>query len=582
MNVQEAAAGIGEEPRESLAPLLKKYIPGLTAAAVSALLNRATLPGGYFPLGAAFMAAVPQNYAAAAAVGGVMSCLTDGGVLTSMEGLRHVASLLAVCGIRWALGELRRVNRAKFYPFFAALAGILMTNTVINGTTGTVISYSTIYFIIEGVMAGLAAMFFSGACRAAERFGSGERLSRIASVSLIITLGAAAVPLCRLRLFGISPGVILLHAAVLLTASARREIGGATAGITGGCVTSLARYSMVQGAVIPVAALLAGYAAFYGRIFAASAYIACCFMGGMTMGRFDYVLVAEAAAGGIISCLIPPRYAERALSAAGFGNHIEHSDTWNADSSARLGDASEAISGICHVLGQVSDGLEKRSLPDDDSIYRRAFEGLQVVSRITYHDMEKKLMVYFRPITSQEELKTFDYEAIRSAIEDNFKAPNYAIRVVTTVNELMEKIKIAEFGLNDGVIEIAKFVYFDIFTKQFEGIGVINIYYERRDDKNALIFFCNDGRTRSIMIDPEVYASIEKRFSAVVNAIYTSRVCMVGRDWALRMIKAYSKLDSEKQEGDSEVKPPCIPSHVVLAVAVVVAVVLLLQLLHAV
>ena len=373
MNVQEAAAGIGEEPRESLAPLLKKYIPGLTAAAVSALLNRATLPGGYFPLGAAFMAAVPQNYAAAAAVGGVMSCLTDGGVLTSMEGLRHGASLLAVCGIRWALGELRRVNRAKFYPFFAALAGVLMTNTVINGTTGTVISYSTIYFIIEGVMAGLAAMFFSGACRAAERFGSGERLSRIASVSLIITLGAAAVPLCRLRLFGISPGVILLHAAVLLTASARREIGGATAGIAGGCVTSLARYSMVQGAVIPVAALLAGYAAFYGRIFAASAYIACCFMGGMTMGRFDYVLVAEAAAGGIISCLIPLRYAERALSSAGFGNHIEHSDTWSADSSARLGDASEAISGICHVLGQVSDGLEKRSLPDDDSIYSRAF-----------------------------------------------------------------------------------------------------------------------------------------------------------------------------------------------------------------
>ena len=182
-------------------------------------------------------------------------------------------------------------------------------------------------------------------------------------------------------------------------------------------------------------------------------------------------------------------------------------------------------------------------------------QGLQIVSRITYHDMEKRLMVYFRPVTSQEELKTFDYEAIRSAIEDNFKAPNYAIRVVTTVNELMEKIKIAEYGLNDGVIEIAKFVYFDIFTKQFENIGVVNIYYERRDDKNALIFFCNDGQTRSIFIDPDVYASIEKRFSAVVNAIYTSRVCMVGRDWALRMIKAYRKLDGENHESVTEVKP---------------------------
>ena len=373
MNVQDTAAGLAEKSEESILPLLKKYIPGLTAAVFSALMNRAPLPGGYFPLGAAFMAAVPQNYAAAAAVGGMLSCLTDGGVLTSMDGLRHVASLLAVCGIRWALGELRKINRARFYPFFAALAGVLMTNIVINGTTGSVISFSTLYFVIEGAMAGIAAMFFSGACRAAEQFGSGERLSRIASVSLIITLCAAAVPLFRLRFFGVSPGIVLLHASVLLVASARREVGGATSGIAAGCVTSLARYSMVQGAVFPVAALLAGYAAFYGRIFAASAYIACCFMGCLTMGRLDFILVAEAAAGGIISCLIPAEWAERALSAAGFGRRIDISGVRNESASHRLSDASEAINGICNVLGQVSDGLEKRSLPDDDSIYSRAF-----------------------------------------------------------------------------------------------------------------------------------------------------------------------------------------------------------------
>ncbi len=183
---------------------------------------------------------------------------------------------------------------------------------------------------------------------------------------------------------------------------------------------------------------------------------------------------------------------------------------------------------------------------------------IQVVSRIAYHDMEKRLMLYFRPITSQEELKSFDYEAIRSAIEDNFKAPNYSIRVVTTVNELMEKIKIAEFGLNDGVIEIAKFVYFDIFSKQFGDVGVLNIYYERRDDKDALIFFCDDGTTRSIAIDKKIYDSISKRFSEVVNVINTSRVCMVGRDWALRVIKAYSEREAKlnaESDGVIEEKP---------------------------
>ena len=373
MNVQETAAGFGGESGESIWPMLKKYIPGLTAAVFSALMNRALLPGGYFPLGAAFMAAVPQQYAAAAAVGGVLSCLTDGGALTSMEGLRHVASLLAVCGIRWAFGELRAVNRARFYPFFAALAGVLMTNTVINGTTGSVISYSTLYFLAEGAMAGLAAMFFSGACRAADRFGSGERLSRIASVSLVITFCAAAIPLCRLRVFGFSPGMMLLHAAVLLIAAARSEIGGATSGIAAGCVASLSRYSLPHGAVIPVAALLAGYAAFYGRIFAASAYIACCFMGCLTGGSLDVMLVAEAAAGGIISCFVPVIYAERALAAVGFGTAYIHSDAVDCGAAQRLDDAAESISGICAVLGRVSDGLEKRSLPDDDGIYSRAF-----------------------------------------------------------------------------------------------------------------------------------------------------------------------------------------------------------------
>ena len=184
---------------------------------------------------------------------------------------------------------------------------------------------------------------------------------------------------------------------------------------------------------------------------------------------------------------------------------------------------------------------------------------LQVVSRIVYHDIEKRLMIYFRPIVTEEDRETFDYEAIRSAIEDNLSEPGYAIRVVTTVNELMEKIKIAEFGLNDGVIEILKFVYFDNFAKQFPDIGVLNIYYERRNDKNALIFFCNDGQTRSIFIDPNVYAATERRFARVVHAINTSRVCMVGRDWALRMIRAYSQVirnEAAASDGDGTSDAP--------------------------
>ena len=376
MNAEETAVGMDRDAAKGIWISLKEWLgktaPVLTAALVSGLMNRAVLPGGYVPFGAGFMAAVPQRYAAAAAVGGVISCLTGGSMLTSIDGLRKVSALLAVCGIRWAFGELRRVNRAKFYPFFAALAGVLMTGTVISGTMGTVFSYATVYYLMEGIMAGLSAMFFAEACRAAERFGSGEGLSRMASASLVITLCAAAIPLCRMRMYGISPGMTLLHTAVLLVSAARKERGGAPAGIAGGCVALFARAGTVQGIAIPVAALLAGYASVYGRIFAASAYIACCFLTCLTAGSMHVFFVAESAIGGALSCLIPAEAGERALAAAGFGRREVVSAPSDSRAADRLHDASEAIGGIWAVLGKVSDGLEKRSLPDDDGIYSRA------------------------------------------------------------------------------------------------------------------------------------------------------------------------------------------------------------------
>lgn len=375
MNVQETAARISRRGDQDNAEMLGRLAPKLAAALLSALMNRAVLPGGYFPFGAALMAAVPQEYAAAAAVGGVISCLTDGGMLTSMEGLRHVAVLLAVGGIRWALGELKRVNTARFYPFFTALAGVLLTNTVINGTTGSIVSYASVFFLIEGVMAGLAAMLFSGAAEASGLFDSGVRLGRQSAAALIITLCAAAIPLCRLNLFGLSPGLILLHAAVMSVLPSKREIGGAVGGISAGCVTALARSSLLYGAVSPVAALMAGYAAAYGRIFAASVYIAVCFTGCLTSGQVDYGFVAEAAAGAMLSCVVPREWTERVLNAAGLADgERPRLAAENGLVAKRLQNAAAALTGVSSVVEQVSEKLNKINSPDSEAVYRRASE----------------------------------------------------------------------------------------------------------------------------------------------------------------------------------------------------------------
>lgn len=380
MTAQEMAGRLTHEERQGAEAVFKRIAPKVAVALLSALMNRAVLPGGYFPFGAAFIAAVPSEYASIAAVGGVLSCLTDGGMLTSLDGLRHVAALLAVGGIRWALGELKWVNSAKCYPFFAALAGILLTGSIINGTTGSIISYSTLFFLIEGVMAGTAAMFFAGAADALHVTDGGARLGRNTAISLIITFCAAALPVCRVEIFSLSPGLILMHLVVLLVLPTKREVGGAVGGTAVGCVTALSQYSLYQGTVCPAAALLAGYAARYkapyGRIVAASVYIGVCFAGTLVSGSMDYTFAAEVAIAGVISCLIPSEPVERALMTMGFVNEERSvcSTVDNREVMERLKKSAAALTGVSSVVEQVSDKLDKRTCPDEDKIYRRAVE----------------------------------------------------------------------------------------------------------------------------------------------------------------------------------------------------------------
>lgn len=374
MRTQETAGNFVHEDKRNIEEEVRRILPKLTAAVFGGLMSQATLPGGYSPFGAAFIAAVPQENIAVSTIGGIIGCFIGGGMLTSLEGLRHVASIIAVAGIRWALGELKSVSKARFFPLFTAFMGILLTGMVINNSIGEIFSYNTVFFAIEGAMSGIAAMFFSNAAEAFNYYDKSIKLSRQSSSSVIITLCIALIPICKLDLFGVSIGLILMHTAVLMILPAKREIGGAVAGIATGCVTALSQYNVVQGAICPIAALLAGYTAAYGKIFSASTYIAISFIGSLASGTIDYTFFAETVIASIIACIVPSEFAERALAAAGFVNEQPKSQK-AADNAAvinRLTEAASALTGVSSVVEQVSDKLDKLNAPEIDAVYRRS------------------------------------------------------------------------------------------------------------------------------------------------------------------------------------------------------------------
>lgn len=362
---------------------LRRIAPKLAAGAAGLLFSRALLPGGYAPLGAAFLAAVPQGGLTAALAGGILGSLNGGGSLT-MEGLRRVSVLLGVGGIRWALGQLRRVNTAKYYPFFTALAGVLLTNGVISGTLGLLLDLRMLFFVAEGLMAGAAAMLLRDGWGAAEALGSRllggngrvYTVSLPGAASLLVLLAALSVPLCRVRVLSLSPVAVLLHATVLSVLPKERETGGAVGGITVGAVRVLSGGGILQGAALPMAALLAGYAARYGRIVASSVYTGVCFAVSVMTGQMQLPFLLEVALGGATACLLPTEPTERMLAAAGLARRVKEVCTPGHHSGVaqRLRSASAALTGASAVAEKVSEGLERLHAPDAADGCLRAFE----------------------------------------------------------------------------------------------------------------------------------------------------------------------------------------------------------------
>ena len=374
MRTQETAEAFSGEENRNIEEEFRRRMPKLAVTAAAILMSCANLPGGYSPFGAAFTAAVPRRYSTAAAVGGVIGCIIEGGFLMSLDELRHIASIIAVAGIRWALGELKSINTAQFYPLFTAFVGVLLTGMVISGTVSSVISYSTIFYALEGAMAGIAAMFFAAASSIYSHSEYGIKLSRQSAASLIITLSVLLIPICQFSIIGISPGIVLLHAAVLTVLQFKKEVGGAVCGIAAGAVTALSGGSIYMAAICPIAALLSGYTAVYGKIFSAAAYAAVCLIGSLASGRFNYIFIAEIIAAGVISCLVPAEFTEKLLTKTGFAD-TRRAAPGKGDNTAvikRLEEAADALSGVSSVVEQVSGKLDKINSPEVDTIYRRS------------------------------------------------------------------------------------------------------------------------------------------------------------------------------------------------------------------
>lgn len=146
----------------------------------------------------------------------------------------------------------------------------------------------------------------------------------------------------------------------------------------------------------------------------------------------------------------------------------------------------------------------RKKVMDEDIFYfkcENCKKKFEVTYPFLYNDMENKLMVYFIP---NENMNTVDTTQIKqkSLLKEIDK------RVVSSVNELKEKVIIKDFSLDDMAMELTKFAVSRVQEKK-NNKKVNSIYFCKVDRKtNKLvfaIFFASDKKPVFKEVEFEVY-----------------------------------------------------------------------------
>ena len=105
-----------------------------------------------------------------------------------------------------------------------------------------------------------------------------------------------------------------------------------------------------------------------------------------------------------------------------------------------------------------------------------------------------------------------------------------------SINDLKEKIMIADNHLDDRVIEIIKIMYIDQMKKEMEDDTLLNILFDyNRDNYCFLVFFQKKGIGK-IPLTREFYRQVEDKYKDAIKEHSMDSFMKVDMEWAGKIL----------------------------------------------
>ena len=144
-----------------------------------------------------------------------------------------------------------------------------------------------------------------------------------------------------------------------------------------------------------------------------------------------------------------------------------------------------------------------------------------------YLDSKKRLAIYMAPVMNQE-------------VEKELKVLNKEIhgkkRLVDNLNDLKEKILIADMQFDDRVIEVIKVMYLAQLKEEMKGDTMQNILFDiYGNDPCFLVYFEKKGVGR-MPLNLEYYRGISSQFEKQIMDFSRNEFMKVDMEWARQMM----------------------------------------------
>lgn len=86
-------------------------------------------------------------------------------------------------------------------------------------------------------------------------------------------------------------------------------------------------------------------------------------------------------------------------------------------------------------------------------------------------------------------------------------------RIVFSIDQLREKVLIAELGLDDRIIELIKIIYLERVFQAYPDIKIDNVFFLKDGDKYVLQYM--GDKVISVSFDDQIYEAVKKEFPSL-------------------------------------------------------------------